>query len=138
MADILNIATIAAPEEFITIDGERYPLRSVDAMTLTQIAILKRDGPRLGNLLIRTDELTDDEGKETSQLLARFCNVILDAPPAVQAKLHDQHRMAIVHAFTTLWPMPTQAKAPTTRAKSTGARRSRVSNGSMVALRNAG
>jgi hypothetical protein len=140
MADtpILDIATITAPAAFLKINRVRYFFRSVDALSLKQIAILKRDGPRLGNLLIRAEELTDDESTETSHLLDAFCMIVLDAPADVQAKLHDQQRVAIVEAFTKLWPTPTLASAPTTRANRTGAKRSLGSNASTAATPSAG
>jgi hypothetical protein len=135
---VLDLATIVAPGAFLKINGESYYFRSVDALSLKQISILKRDGPRLGNLLIRADNLTEDEEKETTQLLQAFCSTVLDAPADVQARLHDSQRVAIVEAFTKLWPKPTLANAPTTRANRTGAKRSLASNASTAATPSAG
>jgi fatty acid/phospholipid biosynthesis enzyme len=132
---LLDIATITAPAAAVSIDGERYALLSVAALPLASIQRIQRDGPRLGELL-KIEEKTPNQTTETSQLLRSVCELVLEAPADVHARLSDVHRVAIIHSFMQLQSTP--VNRPRTGVLSTGAKSSRGSNGSTVARRKRG
>ena len=87
----------------ITIDGQPYQIRHPDSLTLGALKDLELLAPRLGVLLQRPN-LTPQEEKQLSTGLAKVCQLALDAPAEVQARLTDAQRLKVVEAFTQLRP----------------------------------
>jgi len=61
-------------------------------------------GSRIGVLLDDSKELTEEDGKELEEVLAKFTSIILDAPDTVLDKLTDSKRILVAHAFMGLLP----------------------------------
>lgn len=138
-APVLDLSTVADPRH-VRIDGVLHTLRDPDALSLGQTTWMERNGPRLGELLQRADELTDEEDEEASTLLELAIRNVLDAPEEVKAKLTVVQRVHVLNAFTTLRSdkrRPAGASAPAARRR-IGASTSRGSNGSTAATSRGG
>jgi hypothetical protein len=137
-APLLDLVTIA-PQYTIIIDGVSYFIRHTDALTLRQSLIADRAIPRIAELL-KTD-LTEEEDRELSGLLQQVCQVVLDAPLDVQARLTDVQKLQVFVAFTPLrsklTPSVIGANAATA-ASPDGSNGSRGSKRTTAARRRAG
>jgi hypothetical protein len=137
---LLNLDTLSQPLTVATIDGEPYPIRSADQLSLAGYHVCQRAGERL-DVLWGQPVLSDDESAELSMLLDRVTRVVLDAPDAVHRRLTDLQRLAVAESFIRL-PLPTLRSlgaAMTPRAAiPTGANISPNSSGSMAATPTAG
>lgn len=107
----------------ITIDGARYEIRNASSLSLGTLKAIDALQPRTDELFGKK-ELSDEETSELSSLLQRVCELLVDAPAALLAKLSDIQRIAICQAFTQLrptTPATTGAKPlATTRPRSPG------------------
>lgn len=141
MADepLLDLKTVTG-KFHVRIDGVPHFIAHPDALTLSQMGQLDRLGPRVFQLIAKASEdtLPADEERELAAYLDRFVRIVLDAPNSVHEKLMDSHRADIVTAFFRL-RSPGRATGATTEAsRSIGAKRSRGSRPSTVAIRKAG
>lgn len=120
----------------VRIDGQLYQIRSANALSLSALKRLERVAPRMATLLQR-DDLTDDEAQDVAAGLVQLCDLILDAPAEVRARLKDAQRVSILQAFTQLRsPMVAGAIAGLAQAtRSAGKTRSRGSRGATAAAR---
>jgi len=85
----------------VSIDGVRYEIRPLYALSLGGIKQIQRRATRITELM-RLDPLPEAEEQELTRLLVETCAVILDAPAEVQAKLTDGQRVRICDAFIKL------------------------------------
>lgn len=123
----------------IRIDGQLYHLRSANALSLGALKRLERLAPRMGALLQQAD-LSEAEERDVSAGLVQLCDLVVDAPAEVRARLTDAQRVRILEAFTQL-PSPRVTGAIPGRgaARGNGGKRpSRGSRGSTAGLRRSG
>lgn len=135
---VLDLVSLTSTAH-VRIDGELYSLRSVMELPLIPAQRLETHARRIGQILAQDATAPDDEAL-ASRLLDDSCRIVLDAPPEVHARLTDTLRLAILNAFSQLRQATGLAGGarPTRMAPSTGAKRSRGSNGSTGAIRKAG
>lgn len=136
---ILNLDTLTNSSPVI-IDGERYTLRRVDALSIFQSFALEQSAERFNTLRAKGMKMSRDELKEFAEALQQIVPAVLEAPEAVHVRLSDSQRVDIVEHFLQLsQPMPPlMTRAPKTAPASTGANRSRGSSGSSAAHRSRG
>lgn len=134
---ILDLNTLVPDRPIIRIDGADYECRVKDDFGIEDLTRLERLKERY-NTLVGKESFTDEEGRWVSEGLREFTAMVLTAPPEVQSKLTDNHRLAVVQAFLAasgvqLPPVPANRAAKRTQAKS-----SRSARGSTAAIRSDG
>lgn len=124
---LLDLATFSSNNfPRIRIDGKLYiltPPYALPQVTLSELSTIGQAVSGFGDIR----RLKPKKAKEVSALLDRICRLILQAPPAVQAKLSDLQRIQVANAFTSL-PVKNALRttgSPYTRSRRTGARSSR-------------
>lgn len=143
MADepLLDLRTVTG-RFHVRIDGAPHFIAHPDALTLYQTAQLEQMGPRVNELMIAVTtggEFSDADETELDALLKRAVRIVLDAPDVVHGILTQSHRIQILTAFMRLRHENSRTVgAPKTASPQTGAKRSRDSKGSTVALQKAG
>jgi hypothetical protein len=93
----------------VRIDGVEHELMNVGELSLLTYHQIGKDSARIDELRSVSD-LTDDQVIEFAGLLDKLCRRLLLAPDEVHARLTDPHRLAVVHAFSSL--QREQAQAP--------------------------
>jgi hypothetical protein len=131
---VLDFSTIVTGLP-IRIDGELYEIRHPDSLPLGVIKRLEAQAPVLGALLQRTD-LTKAEEQDASALLRQMVSDVMNAPEDVQQRLHEQHRLMVLEAFTQLRATKNQT-TPGANANP-GMKLSRGSRASTAARRKSG
>lgn len=130
-APILDLSTLAPERPFLTIDGERYELAMPDDFGFVELAHFERLMRECDELQTQGDEaipVTQDVAARLSVVLSEATSLVLKAPPEVQSKLSDWHRLRVIEAFTPA----VEAATPRTMTKGrrTSGRSSRASRAS--------
>lgn len=99
MTPILTISTKPQSRRMVEIDGRAYPLRRASDLAVIRPGA-RKEFARL-SALCRLTQPTPAQTRTRRQLLATLTDVMLDAPPAIRAKLQDEHRLALMTAFVT-------------------------------------
>lgn len=117
----------------VRIDGVPYALRGRHDLTIREYRVITRVGSQLDELETK-DEMTEAEAASYAALLGQMCDVALEAPSDVMAKLDDIQRRAVVRSFLEhLHPSLVKAGrrlTPPSPAPPSGTRSSRGSSGS--------
>ena len=119
----------------VTIDGEVYPVKSGDAISLEVSFSLSRFQKQLAKL--QDGDLADGSDEDMAALgsaCRSLCDHILDAPQEVKDRLTDLQKVNILQVVFTE-PVPTVAEPA---KKSTTSKSSPRSKGSTAALRKTG
>lgn len=92
---VLELSTAPDPGLTIRIDRRVYRLRRPETLSLPDVNKLNRIAPRIGRLLLEENP-SDEAFTDISAGLAQICDLVLDAPPDVRARLGDQQRLKIM------------------------------------------
>lgn len=111
-APVLDLSTVV-DRPFLKIDGEQFEIRHPDEFSLVQQLRQQRHAERVmalveGMLHEPPSEATE---REYAALLDQSCRQVLMAPDPIHEKLRDEHRLAIVKAFTGLLLERTRQRA---------------------------
>jgi len=112
---VLDLSTLV-DRPFIRIDGTNYDIRHPDEFSLVQQLRQQRQAERvmlLVQAMVEKQASTADE-EEYVSILDQSCRAVLIAPDAIHEKLRDDHRLAIVKAFTELLLEKTRKRAEAT------------------------
>jgi hypothetical protein len=124
MADpILDLTTVLEPVH-VRIDGVPHRLWHSNNLTLAQTVKLEDLGPRVQDLFValRDDKLDAAGEQELDEKLAGAVRIVLDAPPAVHARLSQKQRFEILRTFMRLsLPGAETPETPAAASPSTGA-----------------
>jgi len=136
---LLNLDTFTEHPS-VKIDGVLYGLSPLDALSVFAFQRVRKVAPQIGRLLKK--EITEDESSELETLLVEMCQILLDAPPEVRAKLTVLQQLSVYTAFLML-PRPTLLRAVggqlgTEETSPSGAPSRRGSHGSTGARRSNG
>jgi hypothetical protein len=142
---LLDLTTLVDPR-YVRIDGVLHELRRPDQLSIAQIAELEQLRPQMAQLqqLQGATTLSGEDLATAVQAMVRLCAIVLAAPAAVQARLSDLQRLAVLQAFMQLSAPPRLAPGAargTVSAvgrRSTGASSRRGSRASTAALRPTG
>jgi len=143
---ILDLDTLS-PLDYIKVDSTSYDLLRSDQLSLVAFHRIQQLCPRFDVLMAR-QTLTEVEEVEMQEVLRRIVHLVLRAPDAIVARLNDFQLLQVVLTFITISPrmgLTARSNTPTPQAPlpkavpvtlpSTGAKKSRVSAGSMPARR---
>jgi len=144
-APLLDLDTLTEHPS-VKIDGVLYGLTPMDALSVLHLHRFQTLAPALGRLFQKRATITKAEAKETETILTELCEILLDAPPEVRAKLNPVQRLSVYAAFLEL-PRPSflrrveptaGTRRKTTRPSQTGGPSSRASRASTAARRSTG
>ena len=126
---LIDLSTEVKPRRFITIDGSRYELRSLDEFSVSEQHALSAKGRQFSRfnteLSEKDEEPTTDEGKEIEDSLADLVNsFVIDGSEAI-GKLTDTQKLEVMKVFfpkadseTGISPTPSPASNGSTEAPS--------------------
>lgn len=113
----------------VTLGDKKFEVLNQDALNLLDFRWLLRKLPRL-NEIWEKDDPTTEEKAEFSELLKRFCRMILNAPAEVHETLNDFQRKQVLDFFLQNSPANPPQKAAVARApKGSRSRGKNVSRG---------
>jgi hypothetical protein len=96
---LLDLSKLAAPSDYISIDGETFDLAAVDAFSLIQRAQMNALIERVGKLQ-DLPEPTEEESREFEMKLRELAAIALPkAPPAKLATLNVGQLLDLAFAF---------------------------------------
>jgi hypothetical protein len=96
---MLNFST-KATDLPISIDGRRFVICHPNKLSLQHRIDFEALAPRALELLRAGSTITADQAKELGQALDTLCRLVLVAPEAVQRRLVDTQRVAVLNAMT--------------------------------------
>jgi len=131
-APLLNLDTFIERAS-VVIDGTAYALKNRGELSLLADRRFGKLSDRFNALWVLEDPTPTDE-QELARVLTTMCEMVLEAPAEVQAKLFEEQRLAVVTAFIELRRRPASpVGAMATPASPTGASSSLNSSGSTQA-----
>lgn len=144
-ASVLDLSTVV-DRPFITIDGEKCEIRHPDEFSLIQQLRQQRLAERVMALvaLMLEKQASEADEQEYTRIVDDSCRQVLIAPDEIHRKLRDDHRLAIVKAFTELSLETTRQRAgapapiPDPHAPSSGTSSSLASSDSTEATPSGG
>jgi hypothetical protein len=126
-APLLSLDTLAE-RHTILIDGQSYGIKNVKELSAVEYHLFGLKMPRLSALVSKGEDISADEAREVSNILAYLCRVIVVAPPEVHSRLSELQRLQIIDLFPKLSPQmrnPKAAGASRAEASQIGAKSSR-------------
>lgn len=133
---VLELSTLADGLP-ITIDQAVYEIRHPASFSIGELKQIDKLTKRSGAIEIKT-EPSEDELAQWQEDMSALCDLVLDAPDAVKAKLRDIQKIAVLRVFAMPRTTTKPSRAAKTASKSPSAKRSRDSRGSTAAVRTSG
>jgi len=91
-----------SPRAVIAIDGQPYTLRRPQELSLVDLHALSTKIPQAVQALEKGDAMTQTERADVSAVITRLCGaIVVDAPPAVLARLTELQRVQVIDVFHT-------------------------------------
>lgn len=115
-APVLSIDNTPHEPVYIAVGGTTYLLRRRSDLKIQHLMKLNRLQGAVESLQGK-DDPTDAELTQLSDVVARLCEVIVDAPPAVLSSLSDADRLQIMHQHTLMTGVTVVARSAPVRKR---------------------
>jgi hypothetical protein len=117
---VLKLDTLVE-RRVVVIDGERYEFRNPSELSVIDFYRIAKQGKQCEQMMMRAEELSEDEVMQLLRLLASMVKLVLIAPEEVYERLNQTHRLQIVQAFSGLQQVNPATSTPPAGGKDEGA-----------------